>query len=132
MDVVHVAVAVIDDGDGQILIARRPDHVHQGGLWEFPGGKVEPGEAVFDALKREVWEELAIRVEAAEPLIEIRHDYPDKCVLLDVWCVNRFTGVPSGNEGQPLCWVSKKQLANYAFPEANQPIIEAVVAKISC
>ena len=131
MNVVHVAVAVIHDTHGQVLIARRPESVHQGGLWEFPGGKVEPGETVMEALKREIEEELAIQVASAEPLIEVRHDYADKCVLLDVWCVSKFTGVPIGNEGQPLCWVKIEQLTDYAFPEANQPIIEALVEKHS-
>ena len=123
----HVAAAVILSDDGsQVLIARRPDHVHKGGLWEFPGGKVEPGETVRQALQREISEELAIEVIAAEPLLEVRHDYPEKSVLLDVWCVRSFDGVPQGNEGQPLCWVTVEQLADYPFPEANRPILEAI------
>lgn len=128
-NLVHVAAAVIHRGDGSILIARRPVHVHQGGLWEFPGGKVEGGETVTQALARELCEELAIQVVAAEPLLVVRHDYPDKAVLLDVWCVTEFAGEPVGNEGQPLCWVGVAQLRDYPFPEANQPIIEAVSAK---
>lgn len=125
---VHVAAAVILNGDGsRVLIARRPDHVHKGGLWEFPGGKVEPGETAREALQREIHEELAIQVVAAEPLLEVRHDYPEKSVLLDVWCVRAFDGEPRGNEGQPLCWVALGQLADYSFPEANQPIIDAIV-----
>jgi len=126
---VHVAAGVVLSSDGCVLIARRPDHVHKGGLWEFPGGKVEAGETVAQALARELYEELAIKVVSAEPLLEVRHNYPDKSVLLNVWCVTEFSGVPIGNEGQPLCWVRVEQLQNYSFPEANQPIIEAVTAK---
>ncbi len=122
---VHVAAAVIRGVDGRILIARRPEDKHQGGLWEFPGGKVEAGEAVSVALARELEEELAIRPTASRPLIQIRHDYPDKQVLLDVWEVTAFTGEPRGAEGQPLAWVSERQLLEYEFPAANTPIVAA-------
>jgi 8-oxo-dGTP diphosphatase len=120
-----VAAAVIRGANGKILIARRADTQHQGGLWEFPGGKVEAGESVEAALGRELKEELGIVVEAARPLIKVQHDYPDKHVLLDVWEVSAFSGEPHGAEGQPLAWVSPRELADYAFPEANQPIVAA-------
>lgn len=123
----HVVAAVISRVDGDILIARRPPHKHQGDLWEFPGGKVEPGEAPRDALARELWEELHITVRAAEPWLEVRHDYPDKAVFLDVWRVSAFEGKPVGREGQPLVWVSPAQLRGYAFPEANVPILDALL-----
>jgi 8-oxo-dGTP diphosphatase len=122
---VHVAAAVIRDDSGKILIARRADTQHQGGLWEFPGGKVEADESVESALARELQEELGIVVGAARPLIKVRHDYPDKQVLLDVWEVSQFSGEPHGAEGQPLAWVSAKDLLNYEFPAANQPIVAA-------
>lgn len=122
---VHVAAAVIRGSDGRILIAKRPQDKHQGGLWEFPGGKVEEGEVVSVALARELEEELAIRPTASRPLIQIRHDYPDKQVLLDVWEVTAFTGEPHGAEGQPLAWVSERQLLDYEFPAANRPIVAA-------
>ncbi|MGH8352363.1 MAG: Nudix family hydrolase [Pseudomonas sp.] len=122
---VHVAAAVIRGVDGRILIARRPEAKHQGGLWEFPGGKVEEGEAVPTALARELDEELGIRVSAARPLIQVRHDYPDKQVLLDVWEVSAFSGAPHGAEGQPLAWVAPRQLSDYEFPAANRPILAA-------
>ncbi|WP_271105155.1 Nudix family hydrolase [Pseudomonas tohonis] len=123
---VHVAAAVIRGADGRVLIARRPDDKHQGGLWEFPGGKVEEGEAVQAALSRELEEELGIRVSASRPLIQVHHDYPDKQVLLDVWEVTAFDGEPHGAEGQPLAWASNHELADYEFPAANQPIVAAV------
>ncbi len=122
---IHVAAAVIRGTDGQVLIARRPEDKHQGGLWEFPGGKVEAGETARAALERELHEELGIRVEAAQPLITVRHDYPDKQVLLEVFEVTAFAGEPHGAEGQPLAWVSPKALPDHAFPAANQPIVAA-------
>ncbi|WP_455230305.1 Nudix family hydrolase [Geopseudomonas aromaticivorans] len=121
----HVAAAVIRGADGRVLIARRPEHKHQGGLWEFPGGKVEAGEAVESALARELHEELGIRVTASRPLIQVRHDYADLAVLLDVHEVSAFTGEPHGAEGQPLAWVSPRELPHYEFPEANRPIVAA-------
>lgn len=122
---IHVAAAVIRDRRGHILIARRPDDKHQGGLWEFPGGKVEPGEPVAQALSRELLEELGIQVSRAQPLIRIPHHYPDKSVLLDVWEVTAFEGEAHGAEGQPVCWVAPEALDGYAFPAANTPIITA-------
>lgn len=122
---IHVAAAVIRGADGRILIARRPDDKHQGGLWEFPGGKVEADESVEQALARELDEELGIRPSAARPLLQVRHDYPDKQVLLDVWDVSAFTGEPHGAEGQPLAWVAPDRLGDYQFPAANRPIVAA-------
>jgi 8-oxo-dGTP diphosphatase len=123
---VHVAAAAVFDDRGRVLISRRPGHVHQGGLWEFPGGKLEPGETALSALCRELHEELGITVQAARPLIRVAHDYPDKSVLLDVWRVDHFTGLPAGCEGQAIEWVVVGNLHDYRFPAANAPIIKAV------
>ncbi|ARU58681.1 mutator MutT protein [Oleiphilus messinensis] len=124
---IHVAVGVVER-DGLILLAKRPDHVHQGGLWEFPGGKVEQGETVEVALVRELSEELGIQANpsALIPLIQIHHDYSDKLVCLDVWRVPEFFGHPQGVEGQPVEWVPIEQLGLYQFPQANVPIIAAL------
>lgn len=126
MKLLHVAVAVIRDAQGRILIAQRAQHQHQGGLWEFPGGKVEAGETLAQALGRELEEELGIQVKVAQPLIQIPFHYPDRHVLLDVWQVLSFSGSPQGREGQPIRWVSPDQLNTYAFPAANRPIVTAV------
>ena len=122
---IHVAAAVIVNARGEVLISLRHAQAHQGGLWEFPGGKVEDGEDVQAALARELHEELGIDVEAARPLIRIPHRYPDKSVLLDVWRVMAFHGEPHGREGQPVQWVAPERLRDFAFPAANQPIITA-------
>lgn len=124
-DLLHVAVGVIANAKGEVLIARRPDRAHQGGLWEFPGGKLEAGETVEQALRRELKEELNIEVMGASPLIQIRHAYPDRRVLLDVRRVESFSGEAQGLENQPIAWVAPEKLADYPFPPANKPIISA-------
>ena len=129
MKIVEVAAGVIYNPEGEILIAKRADNQHQGGLWEFPGGKIEQGESAQQALARELHEELAIEVRASEPLVRIAHDYTDKSVVLDVWCVTAFSGEARGVEGQPLAWVSVDQLTDYEFPAANEPIIAAVLER---
>lgn len=138
--VVHVSVAVIQQVDEdsnyrRILIAKRPDHAHQGGLWEFPGGKVEANESVIDALDRELFEELDIRIKPlslsltnqkeVRPLIQIKHAYSDKTVFLDVWLISSFHGEPKGKEGQEVRWVDCNKLYEYDFPVANKPIVSA-------
>ena len=123
---VHVAVGVILDAANRILITRRHDDAHQGGLWEFPGGKVEPDESVERALARELREELGIELGDVVSLVAVRHDYGDKSVLLDVHTVRNFSGQARGLEGQPLQWVTVDELYKYEFPEANLPIAEAI------
>ena len=123
---VHVAVGVVFDVDGKVLITRRPEHVHQGGLWEFPGGKVESGEDVRSALTRELQEELGIEVIAAQSFLQVRYAYPDKLVLLDVWWVKSYKGQVRGIEGQAVDWLEPEALYKRPFPAANHSIIEAI------
>ncbi len=122
----HVAVAAIVDDAGRVLVSLRPKQVHQGGLWEFPGGKLEPGEQVRQALQREIREELGISIASCCPLIRIPHRYPDRSVVLDVWRVTAWTGEPTGREGQAICWRVLDQLVDREFPAANQAIIRAL------
>ena len=129
----HVAVAVVRNPKNQILIAKRPDYLHQGGLWEFPGGKVEKGENIQQALVRELNEEVGINVFPERPLIEIRHDYGDKKVLLDVWLCHldaeqaqQSARSQRGKEGQLVRWLPRDALTAYAFPEANKVILQAL------
>jgi len=135
--VVHVVVGVIErssisnsfvlPSSKEILISKRAKDVHQGGLWEFPGGKVEANESAPQALSRELFEELGITVSSNNitPLIQIEHDYGDKKVFLDVYTVYEFQGGASGKEGQPIKWVNERELLQYSFPEANRPILSA-------
>lgn len=125
---IHVAAAVIEDGLGNVFLAKRSDDKHQGGLWEFPGGKVEAGESSESALKRELDEEIGIQVIESKRLIQIPHHYPDKSVFLDVFRVTVFSGDAWGKEGQEVRWVPIQELDRYSFPEANQPILAAINA----
>ena len=131
MAAVHVAVGVILNEDKQILISRRSPDSHQGGLWEFPGGKLEPGETLEQALSRELKEELGIGVGRTSRLLQVHHDYGDKVVLLDVCMVWEFEGRATGLEGQAMIWVVPARLGEYTFPAANEPIIDAVRALLS-
>lgn len=120
--IVHVAVGVIKQ-ESKVFLTKRHNNVHQGGKWEFPGGKVELGESVAQALYRELKEEVAIEVVASVPLIKINHDYGDKTVLLDVYIVENFTGKALALEGQQSGWFSITELSRLNFPEANNAII---------
>ena len=126
--IVNVAVGVIKKNNA-IFICKRADEQHQGGLWEFPGGKVEAGESVFAALKRELSEEVGITIHSSSQLMVIEHDYGDKCVKLDIHVVSNFSGEAHGAEGQPSEWVAINELSNYEFPAANAEIIEKIQAR---
>ena len=128
MALVTVAVGILIDDVGRVLVTRRAPDAHQGGLWEFPGGKVEEGETIPAALVRELREELGVLVEATETLMMLEHDYGDKQVRLDVHRVTRWSGEPRGLEGQPLAWQQPEQLQDWAFPAANRPILARLLA----
>lgn len=121
-----VAAAILSDSHEQLFIAKRHDDSHQGGLWEFPGGKKEAGETADQALSRELEEELGIRVQRSYSLIKLQHDYGDKLIELDVYIVDAFDGEAHGAEGQLTQWIDITEIDRYAFPEANVPIIEAL------
>jgi 8-oxo-dGTP diphosphatase len=121
--IVNVAVGVVKKQD-LYFVCRRLAHQHQGNKWEFPGGKVDPGETVEQALKRELKEEIAIIVTASTPLMKIDFAYPDKQVSLHVHIVEAFTGEAIGIEGQESQWVDFETLKTLDFPEANKAIID--------
>ncbi|SES99513.1 8-oxo-dGTP diphosphatase MutT [Thalassotalea agarivorans] len=123
MKQVHVAVGVIFQNDA-FYLTKRADNVHQGGKWEFPGGKVETGETVAQALQRELQEEVAIDVLACQPLLIIEHDYGDKQVKLEVFIVDQFQGEPTAQEGQQEQWFSLEELSEIDLPAANTAIVE--------
>lgn len=119
----HVAVGIIINQQGEVLIAQRPANKYKPGLWEFPGGKVEANENAFQALHRELKEEIGIEVISAEPWLQIHYDYGDRKVFLDTWKVTEFEGKPFGAEGQPVRWVKVEELKQYEFPAGNQLIL---------
>ena len=123
---IDVAAGVIVNTTNQVCIAKRPNHVPQGGVWEFPGGKVETGETPEMALARELNEELGITVQMSRPFLQVWHDYSDRLVLLHVFLVSDFQGEVDGLESQPIRWVAPTELSHYAFPGANMAILAAI------
>lgn len=125
--VVDVIAAVITDRRGRVLLARRSEGRDLAGLWEFPGGKQEPGETAEAALVRELHEELGIVASVGAPVIRVPQAYPDKRLRLDVRRVERWTGAPRGREGQALAWVPLDKLPRYAMPPADVPVVAALL-----
>jgi mutator protein MutT len=124
---VHVVAAAVTDVEGRVLIAQRPAGKRLAGSWEFPGGKVEPGETRVQALGRELREELGITlVGQPRPLIRVRHAYPFGEVLIDMWVVTRYEGEPRGLDGQNLRWCTQDELANADLLPADRPIVRAL------
>ncbi|MCC5791124.1 MAG: NUDIX domain-containing protein [Legionellaceae bacterium] len=124
-----VAVAVIRKRDS-VLVSQRPLHATHGGMWEFPGGKIEPGESVEEALRRELEEEINIQVQSMRPLLEVQHDYGSWGVTLWVGDVLTFSGTPVAREQQlQLMWLPCQALPHYPFPKANQAIIQYLCNK---
>ncbi|QTH63602.1 8-oxo-dGTP diphosphatase MutT [Psychrosphaera ytuae] len=120
---IRVAAAIIER-DGQFLLSKRLDHLHQGGKWEFPGGKIEAGETVEQALTRELQEELNITATSQSQFEQLTFDYPEKTVELHFQWVSEFKGEAEGVEGQEVKWFSKTELLQLPFPDANVPVLE--------
>ncbi|MBN8728176.1 MAG: Nudix family hydrolase [Xanthomonadales bacterium] len=123
---IHVAAGVVRDGHGRVLLAERTPGRHLAGLWEFPGGKIEPGELAVDALARELREETGVVVESAHPLISVPHRYPEKTIVLHVWQVTAWSGIPLSRERQRLAWVAPADLDPGSMPAADLPVIRAL------
>lgn len=123
---IPVAVGVVINESGQVLVAKRLAHQHQGDCWEFPGGKIEANESESQALKRELFEEVGITVTHHEPWMVVEHDYHDKAVALIVHKITGFSGEPQGCEGQVVKWVLPEALLTLPFPMANQSIVQAL------
>lgn len=120
--VVHVAAGLLIEG-GRVFVTRRHASSHQGGLWEFPGGKVAARETVRSALARELYEELGIEVLAARPFVQLPHAYADRTVVLDVWRIESYRGAPHGREGQDGRWAEIATLRPSEFPDADRPVL---------
>jgi 8-oxo-dGTP diphosphatase len=122
---VLVAAVVLVDADGRVLLAQRPDGKSMAGLWEFPGGKVDPGETPEAALIRELREELGIDVAASclAPYTFASHAYPDFHLLMPLYVCRKWSGIPLAREGQRLAWVRPARLADYSMPPADKPLV---------
>jgi 8-oxo-dGTP diphosphatase len=131
-DHIHVVAAIIwqqnkpQPGKLNFLIAQRPKGKHLEDYWEFPGGKLEPGESPWQALQRELAEEISILPTKASPYIQVYHRYPDRNILLDVWLVEEYRGEVMSGEGQQLRWINLSQVDRYRLPAADLPVIEAI------
>ncbi|MDD1821515.1 8-oxo-dGTP diphosphatase MutT [Photobacterium sp. ZSDE20] len=129
---IHIVAGIIFNQDkSQVFITKRPDDKHKGGFWEFPGGKVEAGETIEQAMTRELDEEIGIKVTEQSLFEHLEFDYTDKSLKFDFILVTNFEQQPYGKEGQQGEWVSLESLNQYTFPEANVPILERVVKEFS-
>jgi 8-oxo-dGTP diphosphatase len=129
MRLVLVAAAALVDADGRVLLAQRPQGKQLAGLWEFPGGKIEPQERPEDGLIRELREELGIEVKEAclAPLAFASHSYQDFHLLMPLWICRRWNGFVTPREGQTLKWVRAVDLRSYPMPPADAPLIPALL-----
>ena len=120
-----VAACALVDADGRVLLAQRPEGRTLAGLWEFPGGKVEPGETPEETLIRELDEELGIttKIPCLAPLTFASHTYDDFHLLMPLYVCRRFEGMAHGREGQAIRWVRPKALRDYPMPPADEPLI---------
>lgn len=123
---IHVVAGAVTDAAGRVLIAQRPPGKHLAGGWEFPGGKLEPGETRVAGLARELREELGISIGAPRPLIRLRHTYAFGEILIDMWVVTHFGGEPCGLDGQALRWCSLDELVTVDLLPADAPIVRAL------
>ncbi|ADT88036.1 8-oxo-dGTP diphosphatase MutT [Vibrio furnissii] len=129
---IHIVAGIIFNQDkSQIFITKRPDNLHKGGFWEFPGGKVEVGESIEQAMARELDEEIGIEVTQQTPFQHLEYDYPEKSLTFDFILVTDFNHQPYGREGQQGEWVNIADLAHYTFPEANVPVLERVLKEFA-
>jgi mutator protein MutT len=124
--IIHVVAGAVTDAGGRILIAQRPPGKHLAGSWEFPGGKLEPGEARAVGLARELREELGIAIREPRPLIRVTHTYTFGQVLIDMWVVTRYDGEPRGLDGQALRWCHQDELPGADLLPADRPIVRAL------
>lgn len=122
-----VAVGIIISIEKKILIAQRPQHRSYAGLWEFPGGKIEQNETIYQGLCRELSEEIGIEVVSAKPFIEYGYHYPDRHITLHSYIVEDYFGQPKGCESQIIRWINVGDLTNYSFPEGNTQMIKLLL-----
>lgn len=126
---IEVAVGIIFNTLGQVLVGQRTVADQYLGKWEFPGGKIESGESVTQALRRELQEELEIELEHSEDFMTLEHNYPDRNVRLSIQIVKQYSGQPQGAEGQALQWCNLTELDRLDFLSGNQPIIAKLIGE---
>lgn len=118
--ILSVVLGVVSNSKNQVLMALRPPHVHLGGYWEFPGGKIEQGETAFAALQREMTEEVGIIINAARLILEFDYAQAERTFTFSAWQVTEYVGEPSGCEGQTIQWVDIEQLPTLKMPPSNE------------
>ncbi len=123
---IRVVAAALYDAEGRVLIAERPAGKPLAGRWEYPGGKIAPGESERDALDRELHEELGVRVTSARHFMTLAHDYDDRRVELSMWIVERYSGSVRSLDGQRLRWVEPSALSAEDILEADRPFTAAL------
>ena len=129
---IHIVAGIIFNQDkSQVFITKRPDDKHKGGFWEFPGGKVEDGETIEQAMTRELDEEIGIKVTEQSLFEHLEFDYTDKSLKFDFILVTDFEQQPYVSGGQQSEWVDLESLSQYPFPEANGPVSERAVTEFS-
>jgi 8-oxo-dGTP diphosphatase len=127
---IEVVAGALFDASGRVLIAQRPEGKALAGRWEFPGGKLHAGEQPYDALVRELREELGVEVADARRLLRYAHAYPERVVWLDLWIVAQWSGEPQGLDGQALRWVAPERLHEEDILEADAPMVAALAAGV--
>jgi len=123
----HVAAGILRDTAGRVLISERLCDGPYNGLWEFPGGKIGAGESAADALRRELAEEIGVTVTAAQPFMDLHHEYPDRTVDLEFFLVTGWEGEPVGLEGQGIRWVASSELRATELLPADKPVIKRLL-----
>jgi 8-oxo-dGTP diphosphatase len=123
---IHVVAGAVIDAEARVLIAQRPPGKHLAGGWEFPGGKLRPGEDHRAGLTRELREEIGIEIKTPRPLLRLRHSYPFGEVLLDVWVVRHYLGEPQALDGQALRWCTMSELESTELLPADKPVVAAL------
>jgi 8-oxo-dGTP diphosphatase len=131
MRLVHVVAAALIDGNGRVLLAQRPPGKSLAGLWEFPGGKLEPGETPEAALSRELHEELGIVAQGFEPISFVSHAYADFHLVMLLYACRDWQGEPHGHDGQSLCWEHPAAMPALPMPPADVPLVAALQAKVT-